>query len=241
MSDGSIVFDTKIDNKGFEKGAENIKTKVKGVVNSISNMTKSTEKAYNGISSSQMSLMNRIDKTKGKIDELKTKIETLENAKVETDEFKEIQTQIANANKELQKLRDKKAKKEAVGVDKNSKSWKSLIADIQAVKRVLAEAKAEKKQLEASGQAYKVAGPTPQTQAMKIQVGDEQQKLDEGGGGLAVGTVQNRILVVLARVLAEAGEAAHRVLHALKLGLGLKATPTAQGDGDITRLLHERP
>lgn len=96
-------------------------------------------------------LNKEIANLENKASKLTEKMGELANKKLPTEEFIEIQKQIDEASKKLNKLTDKSLKLDNLDVKKQSKTWKSLQYDITATKRILDEANEEMKELKASG------------------------------------------------------------------------------------------
>ena len=64
MADGELIFDTEIDTENFEKGVKDIKNKLNNINNSVDSISRSTKKAFDGMSSAQIGLVNSLDQTK---------------------------------------------------------------------------------------------------------------------------------------------------------------------------------
>lgn len=72
--------------------------------------------------------------------------------KVHTDEFLDVEKDIAKAEKTLDRYYEKRDKMEALGVDKESRSWKSLDYDIKNAEESLDRYNQKKSQMENSGE-----------------------------------------------------------------------------------------
>lgn len=175
MSDGSINFDTKIDNEHFQDGIKDIEKKLNGVVNSIDKMSKTAKQAWDGMSSGQIALVNRIDQSKNKIDELKNKIAEIENQKVPTDEFSKLQQNIKKTEGTMNALLEKQRKMESTGINKkNQKKYQELQLEIKRVGNNLDELFAKEERLNNSGQAYKTVGVTDKSTILRNQLSSQE-------------------------------------------------------------------
>ena len=90
MADGELIFDTEVDTDNFEKGVKSIKEKLKNINNSVDSISRSTKKAFDGMSSAQIGLVNNLDQTKKKISELRSKIKEIEETKIPTEQYKKM-------------------------------------------------------------------------------------------------------------------------------------------------------
>lgn len=140
MSDGSLIFDTKLDTKSYAKQLSTLE-----------------------------STINKLNK----------KMEKIENQKIPTNEFVEVQKQIDETTNKLNKLIDRSLKLEELGVDKESKSWKSLQYDIAAVQRVLEEAKVDMKDIRKNGQDFVLGKDTDEYKKMNEELEKAVQKTND--------------------------------------------------------------
>lgn len=104
-TDGSLNFDTKIDESGFEKGAITLKKQMEGIVRSIT-------KAGNSIASSMgqqttskvVDLTGKIQQTEAAIDQLKQKMATLAATDVNASMIQKLNQQIDKAEQNMSSL-----------------------------------------------------------------------------------------------------------------------------------------
>lgn len=102
-----------------------------------------------------MTLENRIVKTADRITALRSKMDALKDAKVPTQQYKEIESDISKAEKELQKLIEKQAQMQTDGKD-SGVEWERLNQRIQASKDYIELAKEEMQDLVNAGKAFTV-------------------------------------------------------------------------------------
>ncbi len=175
MSDGSISFDTKIDNEHFQDGIKDIQKRLNNVVGSINKMSKTTKQAWDGMSSEQVALMNRIDQSKNKIDELKNKITEIENQKVPTKQFVKLHEKVKNLKLEYSKLvEEEKKMKSFTGYNAKSKSAQELSNKVKQARIELNKYALQEDKMKQSGQAYTVQGQTSESSAMKVKLAGEE-------------------------------------------------------------------
>lgn len=170
MADGELIFDTKVDTDNFEKGVKDIKNKLNNINNSVDSISRGTRKAFDGMSSAQIGLVNSLDQTKRKMSELKAKIDEIEKAKIPTEQYKKVQDQVASLKKEYDDLTKQKKEWESLGIsNKNSAAMRELEAKIKSVKSELQSTMGNASALENSGQAFKSQGPTQKSEALRTQ------------------------------------------------------------------------
>lgn len=135
----------------FEKGS---------VEQSVRNLAKTTGKVFSSSASNidkasvqVQKLENRLLKARDKMIELAKKQQEIGEQKIPTQEYKEIQEQVAQANKQFESLLKRQENMELHG--KNSgKVWNNLSAKIDEVGNEIRYAEQEMAQLEASGKAF---------------------------------------------------------------------------------------
>lgn len=110
-------------------------------------------------SSQMMGLVNQIQKIADKVNSLRAKMDALGDTQIPTKQYKEIETDIAKAEKELQKLIEKQAQMQTEGKDSGS-AWERLNQRIQAAKDYIAYAREEMQQLVDSGKAFTLGRDT---------------------------------------------------------------------------------
>ncbi len=107
-----------------------------------------------------MTLENRIAKTADKIAGLRSKMDSLKNTKIPTQEYQEIQKQIAETEKKLSLLSERREKFLATGGKESSSAFKKMNYDAEQLNKTLEYSKAELQQLIDSGKAFTLGGDT---------------------------------------------------------------------------------
>lgn len=113
-----------------------------------------TEISTDGADSKMSTLENRIVKTSDKLENLKKKQKELSEQRIPTDEYKEIQNQIAESEKKLNTLVDRMQKWQDLGKSTTSNTFSAMQYDAEQLRQTIEYAKAEKEDLEASGGAF---------------------------------------------------------------------------------------
>lgn len=174
MSDGAIIFDTKIDNSGFEAGIKGIKTNLERATKSVGNLSKETQRAWSGMSSQQIGLVNRIEQTKNTIDGLKSKINSLESAKVPTTKYKILQDEFARLDAKLASLNEKEQRMLDRGASKKSKSYQGLQRELEVVGVRYDKVIAKMEAMQAQNKAFTTAGPTEASMGLREKLQSQE-------------------------------------------------------------------
>lgn len=106
-----------------------------------------------------MSLEGRITKTAEKVASLRSKMDSLKDAKIPTQEYKAIESDIAKAETELGKLIEKQSQMQRDGKDSGA-AWNGLNQRIQASRDYIELAREEMQQLVDTGRAFTLGSDT---------------------------------------------------------------------------------
>jgi hypothetical protein len=154
IADGSLKFDTKVDDSGFVEGIQKM-------------------------SSKQIKLQNIIKKTQAEMSKLEKSMEDMKNAKVPTQEYQDIQKQIADAKSKLDSFLETERRMKDTGAKQSGQSWKSLQWKIEDARNTLKAANLDMKELEASGSAFTIGGDTSKLDSMQAKYNSLSGKLTE--------------------------------------------------------------
>lgn len=127
-------------------------------------------------SSQMMGLVNQIQKASDKVNSLRAKMDALKDAQIPTQQYKEIESDIAKAEKELQKLIEKQAQMQREGKDSGA-AWDRLNQRIQAAKDYISYANGEMQQLVDSGKAFTLGQGTQEYANLGQQLGYAENDL----------------------------------------------------------------
>lgn len=122
--------------------------------NEIEKMRNSFRKLSNN--GAAKAIRNTMQKIKASVSAFSLKDKTKEfqiraGIKVPTEEYEQVKTTIEKAQAQLGKYYERRSKMEDLGVDKESKGWKSLAYDIEGAERKLQMYEADRKRMEADG------------------------------------------------------------------------------------------
>lgn len=101
-----------------------------------------------------MTLQNQINKTAQRIEMLSNKMKAMENAKVPTDEYREVQKQIDAATAKLSALNGRMEKWVELGKSTDSSTFKAMQYDAAELENTIEYAKGELLDLEQTGKAF---------------------------------------------------------------------------------------
>lgn len=118
-----------------------------------------TEINTRNASAQLMSLENRIAKTADKIAALRSKMDALKDAKVPTQEYKDVAAQIEKAEHKFNKLLEKQEQMQREGKDSGT-AWERLNAQIEEVGNIIRYARGELQDLVDTGEAFTLGRDT---------------------------------------------------------------------------------
>lgn len=163
------------DTKEVEKTATAVKEVATNIDYASQEMNKFNSEIPDGTSKLQ-ELHTAVKKAEDTVSELSQKLNEVGNAKVPTAEYTAISQQIANAEKELDKLYNRQAELKQLGKDSGS-TWETLNVKIQNVERVLGDAKGEMSVLVQQGKAFTEGSKTPKYAELVKQLKTAQGQL----------------------------------------------------------------
>lgn len=120
-------------------------------------------------------LENSMSKTADKAASLRSKMDALKDAKIPTQEYKEIASDISKAENELSKLVEKQSQMQREGTN-SGVAWDRINQKIQATNEYIEYAKTELRELVSAGNAFTV-GDTAQEERLTQQLQYEEEKL----------------------------------------------------------------
>lgn len=135
-----------------------------------------TEINSRNASAQMMSLESRIAKTSDKIASLRSKMDSLKNVKIPTQEYKSIESDIAKAETELEKLIEKQSQMQREGKDSGA-AWDKINQRIQASRDYIELARGEMQQLVDTGRAFSLGQDTQEYASLSQQLGYAENDL----------------------------------------------------------------
>lgn len=119
-----------------------------------------TEIDSKGVSSQLSSLENRITKTADKVASLRSKMDSLKDAKIPTEAYEEVQNQITETERKLTALYERQEKFLEIGGKTKSSTFKNMQYDISQLENTLSFAKGELQDLVGTGKAFTLGSGT---------------------------------------------------------------------------------
>ena len=104
QADGSIIIDTAIDADGLKAGSKEFEAAVRKMAGSVHGLNQSTKTALNKQLAALLKQNEAYTAQAKKVDDLKQKVEEYGSQKIPTQEYREIQVQIEQAEKRLNNL-----------------------------------------------------------------------------------------------------------------------------------------
>lgn len=178
-ADGSIIVDTEIDTKGFAAGSSELQRAIKSLNNKIQALGPTFQKALSGNASALSNFEAKAATLENTISELEAQLKSLGEARVPTEDYQWLTTEIEKAKKQLMLLDEKQIKMEDMGVKKSSQAWKSLQYDIEEAKAKIADYEAEQEQMRNAGTAFQMGSSTAEYSQLESALASAKSKLAE--------------------------------------------------------------
>ena len=178
QADGSIVVDTELQTEGFDKGSREMQRAIGSLQTKVNNLAPTMKKAMRGSASALESFDGKVGPMRETISALEENLEQLGKARLPTEDYQWLQTEIAKAEKELDKLLNKEAVYEDMDVNKSSQKWKTLQYSIEQTERKLEEYRAEAAQMEENGTSHTSGADSAESGQLSTALDAVKEKLD---------------------------------------------------------------
>ena len=178
QADGSIVVDTELQTEGFDKGSREMQRAIGSLQTKVNNLAPTMKKAMWGSASALESFDGKVGPMRETISALEENLEQLGKARLPTEDYQWLQTEIAKAEKELDKLLNKEAVYEDMDVNKSSQKWKTLQYSIEQTERKLEEYRAEAAQMEENGTSHTSGADSAEYDQLSTALDAVKEKLD---------------------------------------------------------------
>lgn len=178
QADGSIVVDTELQTEGFDKGSREMQRAIGSLQTKVNNLAPTMKKAMRGSASALESFDGKVGPMRETISALEENLEQLGKARLPTEDYQWLQTEIAKAEKELDKLLNKEAVYEDMDVSKSSQKWKTLQYSIEQTERKLEEYRAEAAQMEENGTSHTSGADSAEYDQLSTALDAVKEKLD---------------------------------------------------------------
>jgi len=164
MSDGSLIFDTKIDNSGVDRDVAKLKVKLQKAADSVG-------------------------KQANVVGKLEAELKKLGSAQVPTEEYAQLEQAFQKADARLQGLIDRQDKFLATGGTTSGAAWERLQYDIEKTSAEVREYQAQMEALKASGSAFTkdsaaLGDVSAKLDTAKIKLNELKLKEQEAGAAL---------------------------------------------------------
>ena len=176
-ADGRIIIDTAIDADGMEKGAKELQSAAKSLVNRVERLGPAFQKALTGNEKAVSAFRARANDLRETVEKLGQELARLGGKQTETDAYKEMVERIRVAENELVKLTRRQKTLDNRGVAKTSQSYKNLQADIAAAEQRLERLNAARDKMEQSGTAWVSGEQTEEYQAVAAAIDQVTERL----------------------------------------------------------------
>lgn len=136
-----------------------------------------TEINTSNLSSQMMRVIESIRRLESQAERLRARLQELSTTQIPTQAYKDIESDIARANRELDKMLEKCAQMQNEGKDSGD-SWERLNQRIQASRDYIEQAEIELQELVNTGRAFRLGSDTEEFQRVSEQLRHTEAELD---------------------------------------------------------------
>lgn len=179
QADGTILIDTEINADGMKAGSKEVETAVRNMAKSVEDLGTKAKTALNKQVDAFTKLNAEFAAQQKKVDDLKKKVQEYGNQKIPTDEYRDVQNQILQAEKRMNSLINAQEKFIQLGGKEDSQRYKSLQYDIDELANTIRYAEGELKDLEDTGKAFTLGSSTKEAVADMQRLEAEMRKLSD--------------------------------------------------------------
>ena len=130
-ADGTVVIDTEINADGIQAGSKDIEASLRNLAKETNNIGATAKAALNKQIDAFAKLNNEYAAQEQKVESLRKKVAEYGNQKIPTDEYKEIQAQIAEATAKQNRLIEARDRYLANGGKTSSNTYKKQTYDLE--------------------------------------------------------------------------------------------------------------
>lgn len=153
-ADGTVIIDTELDTDGIQAGSKEVEARLRNLAREVNNIGATAKAALNKQIDAFAKLNNEYAAQEQKVESLRKKVAEYGNQKIPTDEYKEIQAQIAEATAKQNRLIEARERYLANGGKTSSDTYKKQTYDIEELANTIKYAEGELKDLEERGKAF---------------------------------------------------------------------------------------
>lgn len=177
--DGKVVIETTVDQTGAKVGVQRLEASLRKMAESVKGIGETAELAVRKQIDSFSRLGSQYEKQSQKVDNLKQKLSQLSETKIETDEYKKL-------NSELEALANKGAEVESklsewtkMGVPENSGGFRALEKELDQLEEKMEAIQKKQAEMKQNGTAYVKPENTQEHKDTADRLAAEQEKLDQ--------------------------------------------------------------
>ena len=176
-ADGQIIIDTEIQTDGMKPGTKEVEAAVRRMALSVDDLGKKSQIALQKQAAAFSKLNSQYAAQEEKVKSLAEEIQKYGETNIPTQEYKEIQNQISDAENKLSSLMERQERFLQTGGSEKSNTYTKMQYDIEQLTNTIKYAKAELKDLEESGGAFTLGKDTDRFSALSDKYTAEAQKL----------------------------------------------------------------
>lgn len=176
-ADGTVVIDTEIDTDGIQAGSEEVEARIRNLAKKVNNIGATAKAALNKQIDAFAKLNNEYAAQEQKVESLRKKVAEYGNQKIPTDEYREIQAQIAEATVKQNRLTEARDRYLANGGKTSSNTYKKQTYDLEELANTIKYAEGELKDLEERGKAFTTGIGTKEAKKDIEKLAQAEQKL----------------------------------------------------------------
>lgn len=183
-ADGSIIIDTRIQTEGLSNGLNTIKAGMTRITAQVSKMGETARGSFQRQITAVNNLYQSYEKQERKVAELRSKLDELGKNKVETEEYKQISSQIKALEADFNKVESKQREWLNMGFPVDSGPVKELDKQLDRIWADMEKLQNKQKEMQASGAAYLNPKSTDSYKNTLRKYNEESQKLEHTNGRL---------------------------------------------------------
>lgn len=183
-ADGSIIIDTRIQTDGLSNGLNTIKAGMTRITAQVSKMGETARGSFQRQITAVNNLYQSYEKQERKVAELRSKLDELGKNKVETEEYKQISSQIKALEADFNKVESKQREWLNMGFPVDSGPVKELDKQLDRIWADMEKLQNKQKEMQASGAAYLNPKSTDSYKNTLRKYNEESQKLEHTNGRL---------------------------------------------------------
>lgn len=176
-ADGTVVIDTEIDTDGIQAGSKEVEARLRNLAREVNNIGATAKAALNKQIDAFAKLNNEYAAQEQKVESLRKKVAEYGSQKIPTDEYREIQAQIAEATAKQNRLTEARDRYLANGGKTSSNTYKKQTYDLEELANTIKYAEGELKDLEETGKAFATGTGTKEAKKDIEKLAQAEQKL----------------------------------------------------------------